>query len=270
MGPIKLRIMSANIRVDVKEDRDTGDNWEAREEFCAKVMASNAPDVIGIQEAQNRHFHDLQARLLKYDTYGMATLNPVYTPSNFIMYDRSRFELISAGGFWLSETPHIEGSKSWDCANPRFANYVLLRDYESRKSFRFWNVHFDHIGQTARRMQAQMMVEASQVFKDDLPQFLTGDFNSDMKHPAIGILKDGGWVDTYAAAHGPEDPGFTFHAFLGPKYAESRPANKIPGKIDFIFSRGPVESHDSYIIKDHKYGHYPSDHYFLVADVTFT
>lgn len=259
--------MSCNIRKNVKQDAETGDNWEAREEFCAQVMASNSADIICIQEAANQHYHDLRARLLRYDCYGMASRNPLYTPDNMILFDRSRFELIFAGGFWLSETPHIEGSKSWDCANPRYANYVHLRDYESRKIFRVWNTHFDHIGHTARKMQAQMIVQASQVFPEDLPQLLTGDFNADMKHPAYAVMKEGGWADTYSAVHGPGDPGFTFHAFLGPAYAESRPASKIPGKIDFIFSRGPVETHDSSIIKDSKNGHFPSDHYFVLADV---
>jgi hypothetical protein len=40
-----------------------------------------------------------------------------------------------------------------------------------------------------------------------------------------------------------------------------------PGKIDFIFCRGNVTPAWSNIIRDHRGEMYPSDHYFVVADV---
>jgi endonuclease/exonuclease/phosphatase family metal-dependent hydrolase len=39
------------------------------------------------------------------------------------------------------------------------------------------------------------------------------------------------------------------------------------GKIDWIFCRGDVTPVSSKIIRDQKDGIYPSDHYFLVADL---
>ena len=175
--------------------------------------------------------------------------------------------MISAGGFWLSETPHIAGSVSWDSARPRFVNWVDLRERDSGREFRVWNGHLDHIGQVARERQAQLIVEAANALADDLPQLLTADFNADAANPAIEIIKAGGWLDTYAAVHGPDDPGFTFHAFLGPRFVESRPPEKINGKIDFIFCRGPVKTLAANIIRDSRAGRYPSDHYFGSAEV---
>ncbi|NLN78037.1 MAG: endonuclease/exonuclease/phosphatase family protein [Armatimonadetes bacterium] len=265
-GPARLRIMTCNIRHNVKQDAETGDNWEARRDFCAQLMLSHNPDVLCIQECANLHYLDLCARLPQYASYGLSTINVLYSPSNVIFYRRSRFEFIFGGGFWLSETPHIEGTKSWDCANARFTNYVQLRDYDSRKRFRVWNTHFDHIGRTAREKQAEMMVEASRVLPEDMPQFATADYNADIKHPAIIAMKAGGWVDTYEDVHGPNDPGFTYHGFRGPSYIEFRP--NTMGKIDFIFRRGPVTALESQVIKDSRNGHYPSDHYFVVADVS--
>jgi endonuclease/exonuclease/phosphatase family metal-dependent hydrolase len=201
--------------------------------------------------------------LTEYDCYGIANPDTSFNPTNAIFFLRDRFELISAAGFWLSETPHIEGSVSWDSARPRFANYVNLRERDSGRAIRIWNSHFDHIGAVSRVKQGQVLTEAAQALPDDLPQIFTADCNADAKDPAIRNLTAGGWVDTYAAIHGPADPGFTYHAFIGPKY---EPRNGT-GKIDFIFTRGPVETLASEIIYDSRNGKYPSDHYFLSAEV---
>src|SRR5690606_4503157 len=106
------------------------------------------------------------------------------------------------------------GSFGWDTKSPRHANWARLRDRESGGEFIVWNTHFDHIGQQAREEQARMMGEASTAFDPiGIPQVLTGDMNAKANNRAIEVLKEGGWNDTYAALHGPQDPGFTFHGF---------------------------------------------------------
>ena len=49
----------------------------------------------------------------------------------------------------------------------------------------------------------------------------------------------GGWTDTYAAVHGPEDPGFTCHGFLGRDFGEKDPKDKAPGqdRLDLVPGR---------------------------------
>ncbi len=263
---MKLRVLCCNIRVDVPADSEAGNGWNDRKDYCLEVIRAQNADVICPQECRNTHYHDLRAGLPEYESFGIANPDTEFHPTNAIFYSRERFELISAGGFWLSETPHIEGSVSWDSARPRFANYVNLRDRESGRELRVWNSHLDHIGQVARENQARIIVEAAQALPEDLPQIFTADCNADASNPAIDVLKEGGWIDTYTLIHGPADPGFTYHAFMGPQFAE-RPPEKIKGKIDFIFSRGPVETLASEIIYDNRDGKYPSDHYFLSAEV---
>src|SRR5512138_3561725 len=120
-GPAKapghLRILTCNIRVDVAEDRKSGDGWEARKDLCASVIRAHEPDLIGYQEVQEIHFKNLKAALPGYATFALSPPVPGFLPSDAIMYLAERFELISAGGFWLSEKPHVAGSKSWDTAH---------------------------------------------------------------------------------------------------------------------------------------------------------
>jgi len=77
------------------------------------------------------------------------------------------------------------------------------------------------------------------------------------------VLK-AGWVDTYQAMHGSLDPGNTFHAFQGPATTSQ------DGKIDWVFARGAVKTTSAAIITTHDRGRYPSDHYFVSADVAFS
>jgi endonuclease/exonuclease/phosphatase family metal-dependent hydrolase len=262
-----VKILCCNVRKDAPEDEQAGNGWEARKELCAEVIRSRCADVICLQECANAQFRDLQDRLPEFDSFGLANPGSQFDPFNAILFARTRFEIISAGGFWLSETPHVAGSKSWDSASARFANWVHLTERGSGCEFRVWNSHLDHIGQTARQKQAGLIVEAAEALPDDLPQLLAGDFNANAANPAIEIMKAGGWLDTYAAVHGPDDPGFTFHAFLGPKLTAARPPGRINGKIDFIFCRGPVTPLAAEIIRDTRDGRYPSDHYFVSAEV---
>lgn len=261
------KVLSCNVRVDLAEDRAAGDGWADRKDLCAEAIQAQKADLIGLQEAQGIHLAHLKTRMPEYDSFALSNPSPLFHPANAILFLRSRYELISAGGFWLSESPHVAGSKSWDSANQRFVNWVHLKERSSGKEFRYWNTHLDHRGHEARAKGAALIVEASAPFAKDFPQLLTGDMNAGLKHPAIQNFKSGGWVDTYAAVHGPEDPGFTFHGFKGPKAAPTNNAGEARSKIDWVFCRGAAKPIAAEIIRDGKNGRYPSDHYFVSATV---
>ena len=72
-------------------------------------MARLNPDVIGIQESQDKLAKYLMENLREYDCIREGQM---------IMYRRSRFHRINSGVFWLSETPDIPESAGWDHANP--------------------------------------------------------------------------------------------------------------------------------------------------------
>lgn len=262
--PVKRthKLLTCNVRVDVPADSKTGDGWQHRKEMCAEIIKAQKADLFGLQEAQAVHWKDLKTSMPEYDTYALSHAVTEFHPINAIFFLRSRYELISAGGFWLSEMPHIAFSKSWDSANPRLANWVHLKERSSGKEFRYWNTHLDHKGQQARVKGSAMIVQASNVFPKELPQLLTGDMNASGENPAIKNYTDAGWVDTFAAINPNVNPGGTAHGFLGPKSPHHN-------KIDWIFCRGPVKPVASAIIRDGRNGHYPSDHYFVSAEVQF-
>lgn len=256
-----MKVMTCNIRCYGGDDGD--DHWSHRKDFCAGVIQSRQPDLICFQEMWGEQFADLKPLFPEYDSYGMIDEPHTFFPMNTIFYRRNAFQLLSAGGYWLSETPHITGSKSWDSACVRLANWLRLVETASGKEFRVVNTHLDHRGQVARENQARIICEDAEAYPEDYPQILTGDLNCDKDNAAIQLLKKRGWVDTYGSVHGTEAPGFTFHAFKGPAFAEQSRVDKM----DWVFMRGAVKTQAAEVVDDERNGHFPSDHYFVLADV---
>ena len=254
-----MNILTCNIRFPSPGD---GDNcWDHRKDLAVRVIAAQSPDIICFQEVREAQFEYLTKEFPGYDTHTVVA--PAgRDPGNCILYWADMFERVSAGGFWLSRTPHVEGSKSWGSACVRMANWIRLVERTNGIEFRVVNTHLDHMCARARANQADMLVENARAYPDDYPQLLTGDMNCDCTDEAVGFLKAGGWADTYNAVHGTENPGLTRHDFLGPD-CETR-----IGKMDWIFSRGRMKVTDAKVVDDSEGGRYPSDHYFVSATVT--
>ena len=254
-----MKILSCNIRYGGADDGEN--SWSYRKDVALDVIRDQAPDLIGFQEMWWLQRSTMEEALPAFDVYALADEPIDGQPMNAIFYRREAFGLRSAGGYWLSHTPHVPGSRAWESDCIRLANWVQLEDRETGVSFRFVNTHLDHISQLAREGQARWIVEDARAYPDAYPQILTGDMNCDTANPAIEMLRSGGWVDTYEAVHGTADPGHTFHEFRGPDF------DSPIGKMDWIFTRGAVEVLDAAVIQDTRHGQYPSDHYFVSAVV---
>jgi endonuclease/exonuclease/phosphatase family metal-dependent hydrolase len=263
-GKAAIKILTCNIRLPLPEDEAAGNGWSARREFCADVIVKQQADLVCLQECREVQLAYLLGKMSGWQAVGLRHPDIGFDRVNPILFPQSRFVLTTSGGFWLSQTPHIEGSKSWDSARGRFVNWAQLVDRRAGGELRLWNTHLDHIGDTARERQASLIVEASRALPASLSQLLAGDFNAGAEHAAIKAVKAGGWIDTYAAVHGEADPGFTAHRFLGPAYADQAKRSR---KIDWIFCRRGAKTLASEIIRDEQDGRFPSDHYFVSATV---
>lgn len=250
-------ILSSNIRCSGALDGQNG--WTHRKDLCTRVIRSRSPDIVCFQEMCEDQFRDMACACPEYQTYAMIDEPCGPHPMNGIFYRRAAYACLSAGGYWLSQTPHVAGSKSWDSACIRLANWIRLEDKTSGATFRVINTHLDHEGQTARENQARLIVEDTQAYPTDYAQVLTGDMNCDSRNRAIQIFKAGGWIDTYGVMHGTEDPGPTYHEFLGPK------SSSLTGKMDWIFVKGKLRIREAEVIRDSSDGRFPSDHYFISA-----
>ena len=144
---------------------------------------------------------------------------------------------------------------------------------KSQRQFVIINTHLDHVSQEARENQARLINEWAEVFPQECPLFLTGDMNCDRHNATIKSFFQAGWKDTYEAVHGCDEAGHTFHRFRGADYPSDKESlARYPetiNKIDWLFYKGPVKVSAAEIIRDCIAGRFPSDHYFVSADVEF-
>jgi endonuclease/exonuclease/phosphatase family metal-dependent hydrolase len=269
-------ILTCNIRVALPQDEAAGHGWSTRRDVCIEVIRAQEPDIVCLQEVLRGQMEDLKRAFPGFASFGFEgpemdarEVGYQLIAKNPILYSRARYELVTAGGFWLSETPHLPGSLSWGSARARHVNWVRLRDRASDRQFRVLSTHLDHKSQRAREEQMKLILAEAACYAPEFPQVLAGDFNAGAANPVLKLALDAGWTDTHTAAPGPLDNGNTTHSFLGPKYKPKSEAARKRGPIDFILTRGPISTLAWKIVRDSRNGHYPSDHYFVAAKIAF-
>ncbi len=225
------------------------------------MIRSRSADVIGFQEMTREQHEDLSARLPGFAAVGTVDEPGKADPVNSLYYRVEAFDLLSSGAYWLSPAPHVTGSSAWGSRCVRLATWLVLRERAGGAEWRVVNTHLDHVSQRARVRQARVIAEDCGAWPRGYRQVLTGDLNCDARNRAIAVLRRGGFRDTYEAVHGAADPGHTFHRFEGPAFASRA------GKMDWVFVRGDAKVLGAEVVSDAVEGRYPSDHYFVLADL---
>lgn len=258
---VPVRVLTCNLRGALIEDGE--DSWSMRRTICLDVMHRQDADIYCFQEMQTPNREAIEESFPDYRFFGALDRPSGGHPMDGILYRKDRFRELGAGTYALSDHPHMIGSTDWEHECPRFVNFLVLQEIPSGKVFRIVNTHLDHRSQIAREKGAAMINEESAAYPADMPQILTGDMNSSIDNPALQKFLQAGWIDSFREATGIVEPGFTYHAFRGPEYD-----GRLCNKIDFIFVRGNCGVADSAIIKERgSTGRFPSDHYFVRADL---
>ena len=134
----KIKIMSFNLRVEAGID---GINHLVnRKGRILETIATEAPDLIGFQEARDGTRAWLRDTLTDYTVLGCGRYAEYRGESAPLAFRKDKFELVSLDTFWLSSTPKIpaslyDGSDQSDC--PRIATAVVLKPIESSELLLF-------------------------------------------------------------------------------------------------------------------------------------
>lgn len=265
-----LRVMTYNIRYN--NPGDGVNAWPNRKDHVAEMIGTKAhADLAGLQEALREQIGDLAARLPGYAWFGVGRDDGKekgeHTP---IFYRQERFELLDHNTFWLSETPEVPGSKSWDAAITRIVTWGKFKEKASGVEFYYFNTHFDHIGRQARTESARLIWKKIQSLTQGAPVFLTGDFNVTEKSEAYRVLT-GNTPEAapvsdlrdarYLSQSGHQGPTSTF---VNEDWTQTR---EPESKIDFIFVRQGIQVLSHKVLDDQYDGRFPSDHLPVVAEL---
>ncbi|WP_282297725.1 endonuclease/exonuclease/phosphatase family protein [Stenotrophomonas sp. PS02289] len=256
-----LRVMTFNVRYASPND---GVNlWENRRALTLKTIVEQQPDLIGMQELLLGQATWLGQQLPHHAWFGKGRNgNEVDGNGNEHMglfYDTRRLTLLRQGDFWYSETPDVPGSANFDGPMPRMATWGEFEDRRNGKRFFLFNTHLPHTdaAEALRERCARLLLARIQQLAGDAPVVVTGDFNAHPDGPTHRLLTaelSDAW-DQAPARSGPEK---TAHAFTGNPDA----------RIDWVLYRqfGIRSVHS---VDDHEGPLYPSDHYPVVAELTW-
>jgi endonuclease/exonuclease/phosphatase family metal-dependent hydrolase len=259
-----MRVMSFNVRNSNSKDGDNA--WPKRTELFFATISAYGPDLIGFQEVLADQHDAICARLGDYAFAGVARDDGKRKGEwSHIGYRKARFTLVDSGTFWLSETPEIPGSKSWDAALTRICSWVRLRETATGKEFVYANTHFDHVGKIARQEASKVISQRVSAIAAGAPALLSGDLNINEDNPAYSVFVNPTtpgairWIDSFRTLHpqrGPEEA--SFNGFKGTTKGS---------RIDFIFHTAHFVATAAAIDRTSKDGRYPSDHYPVTATV---
>ena len=257
----KMRVISYNIRYNSADDAKKGHGWEIRKHEVVKLLKFYKPDLIGMQEVLKEQLDFLESSLKDYERVGVGRDDGKeageYAP---VFFKKDVFTLKDKGTFWLSKNPEKPG-KSWDAALPRICTWVKLENKETAETLFFFNTHFDHRGDEARKESAALITRKIKEMCGENEFVLTGDFNLTPETDPIKLLKSEEIIaDSKDVAEMVLGPDGTFSGFvLG--------GTPLKNRIDYVFVSSKMKV-ENYLVLNNTYGdNYPSDHLPVLADV---
>lgn len=261
-GPVpdddSVTVMSLNLRYAGAVPPNA---WFQRRPVMRALLEQTDPDLLGTQEGVWGQLRDLDADLPDHDWIGLGREGGSRGEFMAVFYRRERFVPLAFDHYWLSDTPRQIGSKTWGNSLPRMVTWVRFRDRRTDVEFTLVNTHFDHRSEESREHSAELLLARCGQLDADEPLLVTGDFNAAAgdSAPYRILVGEGGLSDTWttAAQRGPAVG--TFHG-----YREPAPGGR---RIDWILSRGGVETLTTEIPTFEQGGQYPSDHFPVLARV---
>lgn len=250
--------MTFNIRYAT--ERDSSDFWGFRKEQVVDLITSKNCDFVGIQEALPEQIAYLQDHLPQYGlTYRTREIDSTSGEAVPLLYLKSKWQADHLETYWLSSTPDIPGSNTWNAACNRVSTAGLFTASSGKHQIRVVNTHFDHVSQEARENGAKLILQRAELGDGKVPFVLLGDLNGKPDNTAIQVLTEE-LLDPYPLIFPADTSSGTFHGFKG---------NTSGRRIDYVLLHGVGEVLRYEILHDNIDGHYPSDHFPVLCEFKF-
>lgn len=255
---MELCLVSSNIRFD--NPHDGSNSWAQRRLILKNILLKHSPDIIATQEGRIDQLKDLEVLLVDYEIVDQhrSWIRERMYPSIFIR--KNRFELGKSGDHWLSLTPDIAGSLSFESTFPRLMTWTKLQLKNHTKSLLVVNTHLDHIKPETRQNQAKVLTnEIKRIWDGESPILMMGDFNDSPESDVRNIIeaKLPKLVDAWKKFNSIEET--SHHYFKGEIQNGSR--------IDWILVDQKIAIKSCLMDKSMENGVYPSDHFPIVCKI---
>ena len=257
-----IKAMTFNIRYGTADDGEN--SWDFRKDIAFEVVRESDADFIGLQEAMVFQIEAILQNCPEYRSFGVTReVDPAAGEASPILYKASKWEMTAGNTLWLSETPEVPGSKSWDSALPRIFTWGRFMHKENKRMLLVINTHYDHISQKARYHSSRVIVNFIYNNKEETGTLLLGDFNAAEDHPPVVYLTHNPVLplsDVYRSLHQePREDDMTFYGW--------QEHIKGTGKrLDYIFCTEELQPLSSEVVQFNMKGRFPSDHMPVIAE----
>jgi endonuclease/exonuclease/phosphatase family metal-dependent hydrolase len=250
-----LSVMSFNVRFGTANDGEH--SWPLRREAAISMLRAQRPAILGLQESLHFQNEEIQAALEGYASFGVGRDDGLRAGEHSkILWDNRRLEYITGGNFWLSETPEVVGSKGWGANITRLCTWVRLRDRASNETICVYNAHLDHQSQPSREGSVRLILQRVRERGNDDRVIVMGDFNAGEANPAIRLMLDAGFRDSFRVLYPNERQVGTYTGFEDIVDGE---------KIDYVFVDDRWDVLKAAILRQRFDGRPVSDHYPVTA-----
>jgi endonuclease/exonuclease/phosphatase family metal-dependent hydrolase len=255
---MELCLITCNIRFD--NPADGQNSWKHRRDFLAQTLLKHNPSIIATQEGRIHQLNEFQSSLNDFhlvDEHRSWIGERMY-PALFLKNEA--FEYLGSGDMWLSETPDIAGSLSFESAFPRLMTWTKLQIKDSEQNMFIVNTHLDHVKNETRINQITVLAqEIRRVWDETSPLVIMGDFNDSPDSQVREILMSEFpfLQDAWKMFNKAEET--SHHAFTGEMQNGAR--------IDWILVDQKLTVTSCLMDKSVKNGLYPTDHYPIVCKI---
>jgi endonuclease/exonuclease/phosphatase family metal-dependent hydrolase len=257
-----LKVMTFNIRYGSAADGENA--WDKRKDILLATIRAFDPDLLGTQEVLAEQADFLAEHLAGHTLVGVGRDDGKRRGEfSALLFRTKRFEMIASGTFWLSETPEVPGSKSWDSSLARIATWARLGDRAAGgRELVFLNTHWDHRGNEARVESGKLIRKWLAEHARGAAVVVTGDLNVTESDAGFRALMDPAageprLADVFRIVHFQvQEEEATFHGFSGRRSGR---------RIDFILASPELVARQAAIDYASRGERYPSDHFPVTA-----
>jgi endonuclease/exonuclease/phosphatase family metal-dependent hydrolase len=254
----KMKVLTYNIRFASFDSTEY--SWEKRK--AGLISQLHGYDFVGLQEVNPVQMNDILNELK--EEYGYIYRTREVSPDDGegvpLLFNMQRWSLVASSTFWLSDTPDIPGSNTWESAYLRVASYGLFTSVDTQDTVLVINTHFDNVNQFSREKSAELLHRYFENYFGAIPIVVMGDFNVSDDNKVYSYIVDSiGLKDAWTEAGNKTDSSsFTYHGWK---------SDVGLSRIDIIFVSRHFEVTRANRIAEKSDGIYPSDHFGVEADL---
>ena len=187
-------------------------SYDNRIRYIVQSIYDNMPDSIGMQEVTKdmrqylENYEDLNGGILSANYAGVGEYRSFSDKGNneasLIYYNKNKFNLISSGTFWLSESG-LDYSKHSGADYQRICTYALLENKGNGLRYLHVNTHLEHDHSSkpggtndAAVSSIEKIIDFIEKKFPNIPAVITGDFNQTSSSVPYKNFIDAGYSDT--------------------------------------------------------------------------